>query len=64
MLARRVSLADSTSLQILKKGSSTPQTAKNINPSPKVTKKTYGGGENNLDTKHKTVEVPKSVKMR
>lgn len=40
MLARRVSLADSSSPQLLKKGSNSPQTAKNVNSSPKVAKKT------------------------
>ncbi|XP_034161073.1 uncharacterized protein alpk3a isoform X3 [Pangasianodon hypophthalmus] len=63
MLARRVGLADSSSPQLLKKGSSSPQTAKNVNSSPKVARKTDEDGENNSATKHKTMEVPKSVRM-
>lgn len=64
MLARKVGLADSSSPQLQKKGSSNPQTAKNINSSPKLAKKTEKDGENNSATKHKTMEVPKSVTMR
>lgn len=62
MLARRVSLAESSSPQLLKKGSSSPQTAKKVNSSPKVAKKTNEDGENNHATKHKT-EAPKSGRM-
>lgn len=64
MLARKVGLADSSSPQLQKKGSSNPQTAKNINSSPKLAKKTEKDAENNSATKHKTMEVPKSVTMR
>ncbi|KAK3570525.1 hypothetical protein QTP86_022067 [Hemibagrus guttatus] len=64
LLARKVGLTDSSSPQLQKKSSSNPQTAKNINSSPKVAKKTEKDGENNAATKHKTMEVPKSVTMR
>lgn len=64
LLARRVGLADSSSPQLQKKGSSSPQTAKKANCSPKVAKKTVEDGENIPATKHKTMEVPKSVRMR
>lgn len=64
MLSRRAGLADSTSPTLQKKGSSSPQTAKKANCSPKVAKKMIEDGENIPATKHKTMEVPKSVRKR
>ncbi|XP_030621141.1 alpha-protein kinase 3 [Chanos chanos] len=46
-------------------GSSSPQAARKGNSSPKVVKKTGEAGDNKPTTsKHKTVEVPKAVRMR
>uniref|UniRef100_A0A8B9K002 Alpha-type protein kinase domain-containing protein n=1 Tax=Astyanax mexicanus TaxID=7994 RepID=A0A8B9K002_ASTMX len=63
LLARRVSTGSSSPLS-QKKSLSSPQTARKGNSSPKVAKKTGEDGENKPATKHKTVEVPKTVRMR
>lgn len=62
LLARR-GVTGSSSPQLQKKGTS-PQSTRKGTSSPKVAKKTGETGENNSSTKHKTVEVPKPVKMR
>ncbi|XP_053356427.1 uncharacterized protein alpk3a isoform X1 [Clarias gariepinus] len=61
LMARKVGLADSSSPQLLKKGSSSPQTGKKVNSSPKIAKKTVEDGKNNPTTKHRTMEISKSV---
>lgn len=63
LLARRVGTG-SSSPQLQKKGSSSPQATRKGNSSPKVPKKNAEEGENKPATKHKTVEVPKAVRMR
>ncbi|XP_037396047.1 alpha-protein kinase 3 isoform X2 [Pygocentrus nattereri] len=63
LLARRVSTG-SSSPQLQKKGSASPQAPRKGSVSPKVVKKTGEEGENKPATKHKTVEVPKAVRMR
>ncbi|XP_035381545.1 alpha-protein kinase 3 isoform X2 [Electrophorus electricus] len=54
----------SGSPQLQKKGSGSPQVARKGSSSPKVVKKTGEDEENKATTKHKTVEVPKGVRMR
>ncbi|KAL7878923.1 hypothetical protein AOLI_G00098970 [Acnodon oligacanthus] len=63
LLARRASTA-SSSPQLQKKVSVSPQAPRKGSVSPKVVKKTGEEGENKPATKHKTVEVPKAVRMR
>ncbi|XP_036417509.1 alpha-protein kinase 3 [Colossoma macropomum] len=63
LLARRMSTG-SSSPQLQKKGSVSPQAPRKGSVSPKVVKKTGEEGENKPATKHKTVEVPKAVRMR
>ncbi|XP_056333796.1 alpha-protein kinase 3 isoform X2 [Danio aesculapii] len=62
LLARR-GVTGSSSPQLQKKGTS-PQSTRKGTSSPKVAKKTGETGENNSSSKHKTVEVPKTVRMR
>ncbi|XP_043120090.1 alpha-protein kinase 3 isoform X2 [Puntigrus tetrazona] len=62
LLARR-GVTGSSSPQLQKKGSS-PQSTRKGTSSPKVVKKTGEAGESNSTTKHKAVEVPKTVRMR
>ncbi|XP_021323493.1 alpha-protein kinase 3 isoform X1 [Danio rerio] len=62
LLARR-GVTGSSSPQLQKKGTS-PQSTRKGTSSPKVAKKTGETGENNSTSKHKTVEVPKTVRMR
>ncbi|XP_056621858.1 microtubule-associated protein futsch isoform X2 [Triplophysa dalaica] len=63
LLARR-GIAGSSSPQLQKKGNNSPQSTRKGISSPKVTKKTSESGENSPAVKHKTVEAPKSVRMR
>ncbi|KAI4905261.1 hypothetical protein NFI96_004833 [Prochilodus magdalenae] len=63
LLARRVGTG-SSSPQLQKKGSVSPQAPRKGSSSPKVVKKTGEEAENKPTTKHKTVEVPKTVRMR
>ncbi|KAF4101440.1 alpha-protein kinase 3 isoform X2 [Onychostoma macrolepis] len=62
LLARR-GVTGSSSPQLQKKGTS-PQSTRKGTSSPKVVKKTGEAGESNSTTKHKAVEVPKTVRMR
>lgn len=62
LLARR-GVTSSSSPQLQKKGTS-PQSTRKGTSSPKVVKRTGEAGESNSTTKHKAVEVPKTVRMR
>ncbi|XP_016369920.1 alpha-protein kinase 3-like [Sinocyclocheilus rhinocerous] len=62
LLAKR-GVTGSSSPQLQKKGTS-PQSTRKGTSSPKVVKKTGEAGESNSTTKHKAVEVPKTVRMR
>ncbi|XP_059362344.1 alpha-protein kinase 3 isoform X2 [Carassius carassius] len=62
LLAKRA-ITGSSSPQVQKKGTS-PQSTRKGTSSPKVVKKTGEAGESNSTTKHKAVEVPKTVRMR
>ncbi|XP_016345094.1 alpha-protein kinase 3-like [Sinocyclocheilus anshuiensis] len=62
LLAKRA-VTGSSSPQLQKKGTS-PQSTRKGTSSPKVVKKTGEAGESNSTTKHKAVEVPKTVRMR
>lgn len=63
LLARR-GMSGSSSPQLQKKGNNSPQSTKKGISSPKVAKKTNESGENSPAVKHKTVEAPKTVRMR
>ncbi|XP_076847207.1 alpha-protein kinase 3 isoform X2 [Brachyhypopomus gauderio] len=63
LLARRGG-PGSPSPQVQRKGSGSPQVARKDSTSPKVVKKTGEDEENKVPSKHKTVEVPKAVRMR
>lgn len=58
--------AGSSSPQLQRKGTGSPQTARRITSSPKVVRKSgeAGDGSATPTTKHKTVEIPKVVRMR
>ncbi|XP_041082220.1 alpha-protein kinase 3-like isoform X2 [Polyodon spathula] len=62
LLNRKVGSGPS-SPQMLKKGSASPQGTRKGTSSPKVVKKS-DSGDSKTTTKHKAVEIPKSVKMR
>ncbi|XP_041073902.1 alpha-protein kinase 3-like isoform X2 [Polyodon spathula] len=62
LLNRKVGSGPS-SPQMLKKGSASPQGSRKGTSSPKVVKKS-DSGDSKMTTKHKAVEIPKSVKMR
>uniref|UniRef100_A0AAY4C2W1 non-specific serine/threonine protein kinase n=1 Tax=Denticeps clupeoides TaxID=299321 RepID=A0AAY4C2W1_9TELE len=63
LLNRKVGTG-SSSPQLQKKGLSSPQMAKKSSTSPKVARKTGETEDTNAPTKHKTVEIPKTVRMR
>ncbi|XP_066557921.1 alpha-protein kinase 3 isoform X2 [Amia ocellicauda] len=62
-LLNRKAAPGSSSPQMQKKGIGSPQTIKKGTSSPKVAKKS-DSGDSKTTVKHKTVEIPKSVKMR
>lgn len=64
LLGRKAGLAGSLSPQLQRKGSTSPQLPRKGSSSPRITKKTGDDGENKPATKHKTVEAPKTVRMR